>query len=380
MKKTITKWIMAFVCLILLSSVHADAATKKETSKNNGDLKHAQTIGTNDTINGRITKDDNDFYKIKVAKGSSVQMNLKLTSYIYRVRLRIYNSKGNNLYDSYVRWNDNIKKVTEDYTFYLDSGTYYIGVESEYYSYTGKYQVRLNSKKLKNNDLSQDNTMAKAKSINLNKKYKGVLALGDNSDVYKLKITDAGEVKLNFTTYIPKLVFKLLDSQGNTVYSDYVRWNDNIKSATHQFIYYFEPGIYYFQVYKDDYSGIYEFSNQFTSIGSNEKENNNTIANAQSISSGETINGLIGDTDESDIYKINSNGSLYLDITSYISTVNFYVYDSNGNVVKSDYIRRNDNIGYTQENYEIDLEPGTYYIQLLRNYSKTGKYRLTAIY
>lgn len=380
MKKTIIKWIMAFVCLIVLSGVHADAATKKETSKYNGDIKHAQTIGVNDTVNGRITKDDNDYYKIKVAKGSSVQMNLKFTSYICDVRLTIYNSKGNSLYYDYVRWNDNIKKITEDYIFYLDSGTYYIGVENEYYSYTGKYQVRLNSKKLNNNDLSQDNTMAKAKSINLNKKYKGVLALGDDSDVYKFKITDAGEVKLNFITYIPELIFKLLDDQGNTVYSDHVRWNDNIKSGTFQETYHFEPGTYYFQVYKDGYSGVYELSTQFTGIGSNEKENNNTIANAQSIPSGETINGLIGDTDESDIYKINSNGSLYLDITSYIKKVKFYVYDSNGNIVKSDYIYRNDNIGYTQENYELDLEPGTYYIQLLQDYNYTGKYSLTAIY
>ncbi|UZW15008.1 Ig-like domain-containing protein [Clostridium pasteurianum] len=122
-----------------------------ETESNNG-TEQAQKIDINiQTITGFISKTDNeDYYKIYVAKPESITFKLK--SYIGNLYFEIYDSMGNNVgYTEYIYNGSEFTPKLSTIVESVDKGTYYIKVSgSSYSSYeaTGKYILNVQCKDL----------------------------------------------------------------------------------------------------------------------------------------------------------------------------------------------------------------------------------------
>lgn len=147
----------------------------------------ATSISLGSKVSGVISEtNDKDYYKITVPSSSSIQLNLKFTSYMSRVYLRMYNGEGESILSDDVHWNSNISQTTEDYTVYLNPGTYYIGIIK--CGYTGSYTFKSSYTALNNIDLQPDDTIATAHAIPLTTSFTGVLAEDEESDIYKLNV------------------------------------------------------------------------------------------------------------------------------------------------------------------------------------------------
>ncbi|MDF2986503.1 MAG: peptidase domain protein [Eubacterium sp.] len=103
------------------------------------------------------------------------------------------------------------------------------------------------------------------------------------------------------------------------------------------------------------------FSGSVFAATVNEAEPNNTFANANGITPGNTMNGKISSTSDVDYYKLSimysGNRSITLSNIPSGCNYNLYFYDYNGNTLNSSTAS-----GNTDENISINLIPGAYYI------------------
>ncbi len=109
-----------------------------------------------------------------------------------------------------------------------------------------------------------------------------------------------------------------------------------------------------------------------------ERENNDTIATANNISIGDSVNGSISENDVADYYQItlSSSGTLNVSFNAYMESIDLYIYDVDGNeVVHEDDIRWNSTTQKITGDYNFDLTKGTYYVCFVQNWHEcTGDY------
>ncbi|MFJ8261943.1 Ig-like domain-containing protein [Rummeliibacillus sp. NPDC094406] len=143
---------------------------------------------------------------------------------------------------------------------------------------------------------------------------------------------------------------------------------------------YLEAGTYYIKVSEDGENGRYKLKANFTEAKNNEKELNNGVDQAQTISANtQKVTGLISWNDTADYYKvkITKAGKLTVDTYSYVPWLNVDVYDSNMQNVMSYY-----NFSGATESTSIlnsdtaVVKAGTYYISIKHD-SDYGKYKLS---
>lgn len=376
MKKAKTKLCVVLVVLIIFSIMVAVPATVNAAGNS---IANATNISLSSTVNGSITASNTrDFYKISVSGNSSIQLKLKLVSYIYRVNIIVYDSSGEELFSDRPYWNSNTNQTTENYTLYLDHGIYYVEIYDDYY--TGNYTLSTSYTNLNNLDVSYDDTIASARSVELTKTFTGVLTHTEKSDIYKINIQSPGILNCEFSAYMYRVNLKLMDSEGNELSSENPYWNSNIGYSVNNYVYALEKGTYYLQVFDNYYNGKYVFKNQFSSIGSTEIEKNDTIATANSVYLGKTVVGLIGEDENSDIYKvvIPKSGKVNVNIKAYMYRINLVIYSSSGDELYSQNPYWDSKVGYSNNNYEYTLSAGTYYFQVNESYY-TGKYKLSIV-
>ncbi len=347
-------------------------------------LAGARNLETNGAVSGTLNDENEvDYYKYTVPVNTSVELNLTLTSYMDSIRVKIYNAGGNETCSDYFTADSSTKQTTENLTYYLNPGTYYIGL-SRGYCDGGKYTVKISTSELYNTDTTYDDTIASAHMIPLTTKVAGILSTEteDEIDIYRLDITKPGIIEYDLKFYMENLKFKLLDGQGNQILSDYYAWNNNLKMGTENFSFALEKGVYYIAVERAYSNGKYIFEQKYTDVGSTEKESNDSLEQAQTIALGEKITGILASGDDTDFFKINipTKRNVTFNAPSKFYGMHMYIYNAEGNEIKSDYSNWNSNTnkGTLKETYK--LAAGTYYIQLNKysslNYS--GTYTLTA--
>ena len=266
----------------------------------------------------------------------------------------------------------------------LTSGTYYFAVGP--YDGTGSYNFKLSftsaNENFKETTNGINNKLATASSISTGTTYYGQIASNDDKDFYKFTLSSSGRINLRITAYIFWTHLYIYDINGNTVWSENVRWEDTTEEMDLNENIDLTAGTYYFAVGEYDGTGNYIFKLSFTNAYESFKETgngiNNTIATASSVSTGTTYNGQIAANDEKDIYKftISSSGKTNLRITAYIFWTHLYIYDKNGKTVWSTNARWEDTTGEMDLNENIDLTSGTYYFAVGR-YDGTGNYNFS---
>ena len=94
-----------------------------------------------------------------------------------------------------------------------------------------------------------------------------------------------------------------------------------------------------------------------------ERENNDTLATANNISIGDSVNGSISEKDDADYYQItlSSSGTLNVSFNAYMESIDLYIYDVDGNeVVHKQGIHWNSITQKITGDYNFDLTKGTY--------------------
>lgn len=374
------KKLVCFVCAFCLC-----LATAVPTWADDGNpLAGATSIGTSGTVQGVITDDNKaDFYRYTVSAGSSVELKAKYTTDIKYSEVCVLDGDGNELDYYYVSNNGDTGRKTENVSFLLNPGTYYIGVRRDMWS-NGTYSMNYTTEILHNTDVTYDDTIATAHVLPLTTNVNGILskASGDKIDLYKLNVANPGMLKYNIKFDFRYVYFKLLDKDGNEIKSWYFGWNDNLKLGTETLDISLESGTYYLEVLRDGYDGKYSFSQTYTDIGSTEKEPNDTMEQAQPLKLGEKAVGMISIGGDTDFYKINvpSKRNVTFSLPSKIDDTYLYVYDEEGNEIKRCYGNWNDNTKKSTLQKIYKLAAGTYYIQVKGQYrdSSYGTYTLTA--
>ncbi len=369
--------------LLILAIVLSCTSLSISFASDGGSFSKAESISLSDEVSGYLSEyNGQHVYKIVVPSGSSVQLNCDLTWYMYRVYLHLYNADGEELASEYCIWNSNISRGHEAFTYYLNPGTYYISMDRYYED--GNYTLDLSSKKLNNLDLTRQETLQDAKSITLQKDFTGVIAEGEYSDIYKIVVTQPGILKTRVKAYVDDVRFLLMDKEGNQLKSGYYSWNSDLGYSNELHKMALEKGTYYIQIQRANYwntSGKYTINNVFTTIGSGESEKNNTLETADGITRSRTYKGLLGEGDGRDFYKVKleRKGNLKITLKSYMESIDFKLYDRNGNCIAEEYQGWNENVGYGKNTYTYSLSAGTYYLQMSESWrGYTGQYEFTA--
>lgn len=338
----------------------------------------ATSISNGSTVSGNINStNEKDYYKYTVSPNSSVEFKIKISSYMKWVYVKLYDSNGREISSENPLWNSNIQQVTEEYIYYLNPGVYYIGIIQDG-SYNGNYSLSVSALNANNLDITPDDIIAQAHNVFPNSSFTGVLATTEESDVYRIDVPYAGIIDCQFSAYMKWIYLKLLDKDGNQILSYNPQWDSNIGYSVNDYRFYLEKGTYYIQIYKDNsYRGFYKLTNRYTNIGSTETEKNDTIATADPISLGVRVTGLLAQNEESDIFRVTIpvSNEIQISLQSFMEYVDLYVYNSAGTEVYSEDIRWNSNIGYSNETYKINLNAGTYYIQIDADGRYRGKYQ-----
>ena len=406
---------------VLSSGIVANAASYYDNEKNDS-LDSASPFSYNGTVEGEISESDSsDFYAVTLDKAGLLTLNINAG--IEALGFIFYDENGNELYNrtdsrswsgNYrFGWNDVSKKISEELSWNLNKGTYYISL-IKFGGCTGKYTLKTS---FKGTDETfpepyggNNNTMADANKLELNKNYTGFLAThGDTTDFMSIEIPSSGTLRTELSANISTLNFVLYDSEGNVIYdrSDYRSWNNNYhfvwndvtKLITKDLYFDLTKGTYYISFSNHEgSSGEYNVKYTFTSANESFEEtlwgNNNDLANSKEISIGKKYNGQIAINDDTDFYKFNveETSDISVNINAGISRLSFIVYDSTGNPVpglnrsagsswRDDYrLEWNDTskeINYTNT---VNLQKGTYYICFNKFDGATGKYNFRISY
>ncbi len=245
---------------------------------------------------------------------------------------------------------------------------------------------------------SDDVEFLMAQPISMGQTVMGVIdETGDVSEngtvqCYSFYLPSAGSVDIDITAYFEKYGMFLYDQDGETLYSSTDNnWTKSLGYVKDYYYLYLEQGNYYIKItssnysYRNSYTGTYDFSIDFESTDTTNRESDNSFAEANTISLGQSAKGQISINDDCDIYcfTMAASGCVEFDITSYMKYYCIILFDADGKQLwYADCNERNKNVGYRQDTYQIDLEQGSYYIQVNGYYSgsrnkSTGYYELS---
>lgn len=217
----------------------------------------------------------------------------------------------------------------------------------------------------------------------------------DEEDMYAFTLRDTGAVTLNVTSRMKYYSLFLLNSDGEEIWkSTNNEYNENVGFRKDGYIIDLKEGAYYLRVTgkayytlrTDSSTGDYQIITSFKSANVTESEPNDTARNANTFTLGESIRGQIAVDNDQDVYgfTVGESGTVSFDITSYMQYYSLFLLDDVGEEIwKSTSNEFNENVGYRQDNYELDLQAGTYFLQVtgkayytLQTPSSTGNYTI----
>ena len=391
--KKIKKLTAVFLAVIMALGVLTVAPFTVSAAGNSFTAATSYTIGN--TVSGSITStNEADYYKFTIP--TSGKITLDVTAYIQTSAYYIYDSEYNRvwLYGTFgnVSWNDTTKVMKFSENIDLTSGTYYLLVK-QYNATTGNYNFKMNfssaNESFKETLNGNNNDFNHASYASLGNNYKGQIANNDDSDYYKFTLSTSGKITLDVTAYIQTSAYYIYDSEYNRVwlYGTFgnVSWNDTTKVMKFSENIDLTSGTYYLLVKQyNATTGNYNFKMNFSSANESFKEtlngNNNDFNHASYASLGNNYKGQIANNDDSDYYKftLSTSGKITLDVTAYIQTSAYYIYDSEYNKVwhygTFGNVSWNDTTKVMKFSENIDLTSGTYYLLVKQYNATTGNY------
>ena len=221
------------------------------------------------------------------------------------------------------------------------------------------------------------NSFATADDILLDTSYTDSMTSDNQWHFYRFTLEESGTLQLTFTAYFYELNYEILDQNGNKIGGKKKYWNSASGqiSATEQFI--VTSGVYTL-VLISPYAGSYNFSLSNTPANESFKEgqggSNNSIEDANSISTDTTYFGQIAINDDKDYYKVELPTSGKVSVVSTLSDIKMLcsVYDHSGECIwdkkySASYNDYSECAPYFL-NEDIELTSGTYYIRFTWGY------------
>nr|WP_235962330.1 Ig-like domain-containing protein [Heyndrickxia coagulans] len=236
-----------------------NTAGNNETEPNNS-TSQAQPITLNtQKINGFLSlNDDTDCYKFILKQAGTIDVHVD--SNIYDASLDLLDESGNDVWgdeDIYGGSSQTPKQWSKSVD--LEAGTYYIKISNSS-GYTGKYNLYVNYTPAGNNEVEPNNSTSQAQELSNGQKVTGFLSWSDDTDVYKVNLPKAGNLKISLDSSIDWVYVDLIDANGNNIWDDYIydgsietpkQWN---KSES------LPAGTYYLKISRDYNTGKYVLS------------------------------------------------------------------------------------------------------------------------
>ena len=384
MRKRFLSMLLA-LCLTLTLVPQAFAVSD---SGSNDSLQTAQPVSLGDSISGEISpKGDVDFYSFQLTQSGKVTLDMK--AYMEYYSLLLYDSSGERIwYDDYNQWTESVGFRNDTYHLFLEKGTYYLQVKGSVWkdgdsNYSGKYAVNTAFTSANATESEPNNSVDQANPVLLGDTIRGVVAQNDDYDFFQFSLTESGRVSLDITAYMEYYSLLLYDADGKRIwYDDYNQWTESVGFRNDTYHLFLEKGTYYLQVkgsvWKDgdsSYPGTYEIETAFDPANATEAEPNNSMDQANPVTLGEPIRGVIAQNGDYDWFQFAQTASnvLSIDVTAYLEYYSLLIYDTSGSLIwYDDYNQWTESSGYRTDAYQVDLEPGTYYLQVKGSVWKNG--------
>ena len=184
----------------------------------------ASSISLNKTYTGQIARNDEcDWYCFTLP--SSGRTTFDIASKIGKLCVGLYDNNGEHLMSKTLYREDSTGQLEKLAPLDLTKGTYYLCAErySTYFEDTGKYTLKVAftsaGESFSETGYGTNNTTSKASSISLNKTYTGQIALNDDKDFYKFKLSAKGELNLNIHTKMDAVNVYFYDRNGNQLFA-----------------------------------------------------------------------------------------------------------------------------------------------------------------
>ncbi|MEB3340839.1 MAG: pre-peptidase C-terminal domain-containing protein, partial [Okeania sp.] len=322
------------------------------------------TLTTPKTVNDWVGNiDDKDYYKFNVSENSTVE--IELTGMSDDANLELFNNKKKSLASSSQTDNKDDGIITN-----LSPGDYFLEVDNYYGSVGTPYNLQLTTTS-RTTDIAGNNfdaafDLGALGTVNQTE-WVGTF---DDSDYYKFTIAGDSAVKLGLTGMNGNANITLYDNEKERITS-----SSNSGNADELIDRNLEPGDYFLKV---DFSGSgadYNLTASATPIvdaGGNTKE---TAGDMGDISATKTFSNWVGNVDQSDWFKftITGDSAVNLGLTGMTANGNLYLYDE----TKENSIASSTKSSDTDEVLAVNLNPGTYYVQVYGESGNTN-YSLSA--
>ncbi len=187
-----------------------------------------------------------DVYKLNVSKAGVFKYDLKF--YMDRLNMKLLDKDGNEIKSWYFSWNSNLKMGTEAFEIPLEPGTYYLEFLREYQD--GKYVFDQTYTDIGSTEKEPNNSLEQAQSIELGDKVTGMLAIGNDTDFFKVSIPTKRNVTFSVPSKFDDLTMYIYDAEGNQLKYASTSWNSNTKKGTLKRTYKLSAGTYYIQLKK----------------------------------------------------------------------------------------------------------------------------------
>lgn len=229
------------------------------------------------------------------------------------------------------------------------------------------------------------NELAGAKSYSLGNSKSSSILEGDENDVYKFNLNNAGKINIKLSAEMKRINIKLYDNDGVELWKDTPYWNDTTELISYQTELHLCEGTYYisfscYNGYYDEYYGNYDFEITHTAVYESFKEpqngNNNSIKAANQIECGSDYIGYITLNDNVDIYQLTlpQSGQMTINLTANVKKLNIKLYDENANEIWKDTPYWNDTTEQISYRKNIHLCKGLYYISISNYYQGYDEY------
>lgn len=228
-----------------------------------------------------------------------------------------------------------------------------------------------------------ENPLAGAKNLGTSGSVSGTLE-SDGMDYYKYTVAAGSSValKATVTAYEDDITIGVYNAGGNNTKKIHIYRNSDTNQRTETVVFYLNPGTYYISLWSY-YGARYQVNYSTEMLNNTDIVMDDTIASAHSIPLTGKVTGVVSEVaeDEVDIYKLNVEkaGTLKYDFKFYMNKIDLKLLDKDGEEINSKVFYWNDNLMMGTEQFEFAVEPGTYYIEILRDYGD-GKYEFNQIY
>jgi len=354
-------------------SIRADYYNNEKEPNNTRETAHLLLSGL--TVKGSISDQDKiDLYQYNLNKPGRLEINITSNavnglgwSYV-----RLLNFDGTQIR------RDN-PSLSNPYNFYIDleAGSYYIEITQDGNS-KGTYNLLGKIITAENNQKEPNNTLTTAQILAINESVTGFFSYQEKMDIYKYELTQPGKFSVNITSGktmgLGWSYVRWLNTDGTQIKRD----NPSLSNPYNNSMY-LEAGIYYIEITPDGSStGIYNLTGSFLPLGNNEIEPNGTRATAQLLEAGQIITGFISYQDKLDMYRFDliKSGRLTINITSDKNNGLSWLYvrwlNIDGDQIKKD----NPSLSSPYNGY-MDLEAGTYFIEITPDGDTQGIYNIS---